>query len=72
MNMKEPKVEVGILFESQIEFVLLAPYRTSGKEVSGKQVVTYDEGKSFGTVVNMTSYYLNPCRNLLRHSNCWM
>lgn len=43
--MKEPKVEVGILFESQIEFVLLAPYRTSGKEVSGKQVVTYDEGK---------------------------
>ena len=45
MNMKEPKVEVGILFESQIEFVLLAPYRTSSKEVSGKQVVIYDEGK---------------------------
>ena len=43
--MKEPKVEVGILFEPQIEFVLLAPYRISGKEVSGKQVVTYDEGK---------------------------
>ena len=43
--MKEPKVEVGILFESQIEFVLLAPYRTSSKEVSGKQVVIYDEGK---------------------------
>ena len=43
--MKEPKVEVGILFEPQIEFILLAPYRISGKEISGKQVVTYDEGK---------------------------
>lgn len=70
--MKEPKVEVGILFEPQIEFVLLAPYRISGKEVSGKQVVTYDEGKILGTAVNMTSCYLNPCRNLPQHSNCWM
>ena len=25
--MKEPKVQVGILFEPQIEFVLLNPYR---------------------------------------------
>ena len=43
--MKEPKVQVGILFEPQIEFVLLNPYRMDGTEVSGKQVVIYDEGK---------------------------
>lgn len=43
--MKEPKVHVGILFESQIEFVLLNPYRIAGTEISGKQVVTYDEDK---------------------------
>ena len=43
--MKEPKVHVGILFEPQIEFVLLNPYLIDSKEVSGKQVVTYDEGK---------------------------
>ena len=43
--MKEPKVEVGILFEPQIEFILLTPYHVSGKEVNGKQTVTYDEGK---------------------------
>ena len=30
--MKEPKVEVGILFEPQIEFILLAPYHVSGKD----------------------------------------
>lgn len=40
--MKEPKVQVGILFEPQIEFVLLNPYRMDGTEVSGKQVVTYE------------------------------
>lgn len=43
--MKEPKVEVGILFEPQIEFVLLTPYCTFGKEVSGRQIVSYDENK---------------------------
>ena len=43
--MKEPKVQVGILFEPQIEFILLSPYRIDGTEVSGKQVVTYDEGE---------------------------
>ena len=43
--MKEPKVEVGILFEPQIEFILLTPYHVSGKEVNDKQTVTYDEGK---------------------------
>lgn len=43
--MKEPKVHVGILFEPQIEFVLLNPYRIDDTEISGKQVVTYDQGK---------------------------
>lgn len=43
--MKEPKVHVGILFEPQIEFILLNPYRINGMEISGKQVVTYNEGK---------------------------
>ena len=43
--MKEPKVHVGILFEPQIEFNLLSPYRIGGTEVCGKQVVTYDEGR---------------------------
>jgi SpoIID/LytB domain protein len=42
--MIEPKVSVGILFEPQIEFVLLAPYRMNGKEVRGKQTVTYSDG----------------------------
>ena len=36
--MKEPKVHVGILFEPQIEFILLNPYRINGMEISGKQV----------------------------------
>lgn len=39
--MIEPKVNVGILFEPQIDFVLLTPYRINGKEVSGEQTVTY-------------------------------
>lgn len=43
--MNEPKVHVGILFEPQIEFTLLNPYRMNGTLVSGKQVVTYNEGK---------------------------
>ena len=43
--MKEPKVHVGILFEPQIEFILLNPYRINGMEISGKQVVTYNEDR---------------------------
>lgn len=42
--MKEPKVQVGILFEPQFEFALLTPYTLNGTEITGKQVVTYDEG----------------------------
>ena len=41
--MKEPKVQVGILFEPQIKFILLTPIISTGR-VSGKQVVTYDNG----------------------------
>ena len=33
--MKEPKVQVGILFEPQIKFILLTPYHINGEEVSG-------------------------------------
>jgi SpoIID/LytB domain protein len=42
--MTEPKVNVGILFEPQIEFVLFTPYRLGDKEVKGKQTVTYSDG----------------------------
>ena len=43
--MKEPKVHVGIMFEPQISFVLLNPYRFGNEEVCGQQTVTYEEGK---------------------------
>ncbi|WP_321333659.1 SpoIID/LytB domain-containing protein [uncultured Bacteroides sp.] len=43
--MKEPKVEVGILFEPQIEFVLFGAYQVNGKELTGKQVATFNDGK---------------------------
>ena len=42
--MNEPQVHVGILFEPQIAFELLAPYHINGQEVSGTQVVSYDNG----------------------------
>lgn len=43
--MNEPQVQVGILFEPQISFILLAPYCIEGSEVSGPQVVKYDQGR---------------------------
>ena len=43
--MKEPKVHVGIMFEPQISFILLNTYRFGEQEVSGQQVVSYEEGK---------------------------
>ncbi len=43
--MEEPKIHVGILFEPQIEFVFPTPYLSQGKEITGKQVVTYNEGQ---------------------------
>ena len=50
---EEPEVQVGILFEPQIEFVLPTPYRVFGDDeganyrgtAEGKQVATYREGK---------------------------
>lgn len=43
--MKEPKVQVGILSEPQIEFILLNSYHIKGKEIDGRQVVTYVDGQ---------------------------
>lgn len=43
--MKEPQVQVGILFEPQIEFTLLNTYRFQNEDISGKQVVTYSAGR---------------------------
>ena len=43
--MKEPKVNVGIMFEPKVEFVLLNPYRINNVEVSGAQVASYQDGK---------------------------
>lgn len=43
--MKEPKVDVGIMFEPQIGFILNTPFQFNGVEVVGEQVVSYKEGK---------------------------
>ncbi|MBQ8502231.1 MAG: SpoIID/LytB domain-containing protein [Bacteroides sp.] len=43
--MEEPKVHVGIMFEPQIDFILLANYLCNGAEVTGKQTVSCQEGK---------------------------
>lgn len=43
--MKEPQLSVGILAETEIDFVLLTPFRVNGVEVTGKQTVTYSNGK---------------------------
>lgn len=43
--MTEPKVKVGILFEPEINFVLLAPCRIDGQEVIGEQTAVYKDGK---------------------------
>lgn len=43
--MKEPKVQVCILSEPQIEFILLNSYHIKGKEIAGRQVVTYVDGQ---------------------------
>ena len=43
--MKEPKVHVGILSETKIEFIFPDTYRVNGEEVSGKQFVLFDNGK---------------------------
>jgi len=43
--MEEPKLTVGIMFEPEIEFVLLNTYLCNGKEFSGKQTVKYLDNK---------------------------
>lgn len=43
--MKEPKVHVGILSETKIEFIFPDTYRVNEEEVSGKQLVLFDDGK---------------------------
>jgi len=43
--MKEPKVDVGIMFEPQIAFILNTPFHFEGKEISGEQAISYKEGK---------------------------
>lgn len=43
--MKEPKVHVGILSGTKIEFILPTAYRIHGEEVSGKQIALFDGGK---------------------------
>lgn len=43
--MREPKVNVGILFEPEIEFVLFNPFQVNGEEVRGRQIATYSNGK---------------------------
>ena len=44
-RMKEPKVSVGIMFEPEVHFVLNGPFVFQGKEYSGDQHVTFDQGK---------------------------
>jgi SpoIID/LytB domain protein len=43
--MKEPEVNVGILSEPQIEFVLLTSYRVNGKTVCDKQTAVCENDK---------------------------
>lgn len=43
--MKEPKVQVGIMFEPEIEFTLLTPYRINGQDITGEQKVACHDGK---------------------------
>ena len=43
--MREPKVHVGILSETRIEFIFPDTYRVNEEEVSGKQLVLFDNGK---------------------------
>ncbi len=43
--MKEPKVQVGIMFEPEIEFTLLTPYRINGQEITGDEKVICRDGK---------------------------
>ena len=43
--MKEPKVDVGIMFEPQIDFILQGNYLWEGTKLTGCQTAKYSEGK---------------------------
>jgi hypothetical protein len=43
--MKEPRVDVGIMFEPQIDFVLQGNYLWNSSLVTGSQNAVYSEGK---------------------------
>lgn len=53
--MKEPKVEVGILFEPQIEFILLTPTTYPARKSTASRLLPTTKVKSFGTAGNMTN-----------------
>lgn len=67
--MEEPKVQVGILFEPQIEFILSDYYRAYGqyldgvtfrKTVTGKQVATYRDGRIYWNEMSFTELRFEP------------
>ncbi len=43
--MNEPKVQVGILSASQVDFVLSAPFRVNGQVCEGEQSARFENGK---------------------------
>lgn len=43
--MNEPYVQVGIVFDPQIEFTLLTPYQQNSQKVDGHQTATFDHGR---------------------------
>jgi len=43
--MKEPRVDVGIMFEPQIDFILQGNYLWKGTQLNGCQTAKYSEGK---------------------------
>ena len=45
ISMQEPKLSVGIMFESKIDFSLLNAYLCNGKEFFGNQTVEFCDGK---------------------------
>jgi hypothetical protein len=61
--MKEPKVQVGILFEPQIEFILNGQYVINGIHVTGRQVAPMTKIRFFGKGGCTTNSSLNPHRN---------
>lgn len=67
--MREPKVHVGILSETKIEFIFPDTYRVNEEEVSGKQLVLFDNGKILWKTTVTMNCCLNPCGKRLTLSN---